>query len=391
MSESLEGRMILYGAAGKREQHMRIAVIGSRGLASEYSGIESMLRELCPRLVDRGHAVTVFGERCAVTTFQGASLEAVPSIGGKYGETLSRSLLATLRALRAEFDVIHFHDAAPALFGPLARAWGQPTVLTLHSLDWRRDKWPAAAKRSIKLIERMAVRSADRITVVSEPLRDYLISEYTRTAVVLPNIVEAQRSVPRSSLSEGLGLQPRGYILFVGRLVPEKGVHLLTAAFAALETALKLVIVGDDRYDERYSRELRRNAADDRIVFTGRLPASKLNELYSHAYLLVLPSFVEGCSMVALEAMAHGLPVLVSHTPENLHTIAGFGWSFRSGDTADLTAQLESLVTTPLATESMRRSLSRRNAALPGSAALASRYEQVYEEAIRVRRAPAQD
>jgi glycosyltransferase involved in cell wall biosynthesis len=356
---------------------LRIAIIGSRGLLTEYSGIESMLRELCPRLVRRGHSVAVFGERFAQRSFEGVALEHAMSFGGRRMETLSRSLCATLQALAGRFDLLHFHDVAPALYGPLSRLRGVPSVLTLHSLDWRRDQWSRGAKTAIKLIERIAVGSASRITVVSEPLRKYVRDTYGRDSVVLPNVVEPRPRVPAGAFSAKLGIRERQYVLFVGRLVSDKAPHTLIRAFNALDTDMKLVIVGRDRHGGRYASDLRAIADAHTVIFTGHVSAAELAELYSNAYLFVLPSLVEGCSMAILEAMAYGTPVLVSDTPENLFTIGSDGLAFRAGDTSDLTTQLDRLLENPAHLEC------RRATTAASWDKIVERYEKVYSEALR--------
>jgi glycosyltransferase involved in cell wall biosynthesis len=363
-------------------KQMRIAIIGSRGLLSEYSGIEATLREICPRLARRGHAVTVFGEESAESCIDGVSLDAVAAFGGKHLETLSRSLAATRRALAGRFDLIHFHDAGPGVYSTITRLWRVPSVLTLHSLDWQRDKWSAPAKLGIRLIEKVAVRNVNRITVVSEPLRAYLVTEYRRQSIVLPNVVEPRPHVPATSFSAQFGLSDRQYVLFVGRLVKEKAPHMLIDAFRTLKTNMKLVVAGQDRYEERYAHDLRRIAEGTGIVFTGHVPADQIGELYSNAYLFVLPSRVEGCSMALLEAIAHGTPALVSNIPENLHAIAGDGFTFEVGNSVDLALQFKRLIANPGEVESMRRKLARRRAVAPSWDMIVERYEGVYEAAL---------
>ena len=356
---------------------MRIAIIGSRGLLSEYSGIESMLRELCPRLVRRGHSISVFGEASAERSFEGVALEHAASFGGRRMETLSRSLFATLQALVSHFDLLHFHDVAPALYSPLCRLRGVPTLLTLHSVDWRRNQWSSTAKTAIKIIERIAVGSASRITVVSEPLRRYVHDTYGRDSVVLPNVVEPRPRVPAGAYCAKLGIREQQYVLFVGRLVSDKAPHTLIRAFRAIDTDMKLVIVGRDRHGGRYASDLRAMADAHTVIFTGHVSAAELAELYSNAYLFVLPSLVEGCSMAILEAMAYGTPVLVSDTPENLCTIGSDGLAFRAGDTIDLTTQLDRLLANPA-------HLKRRRATAAASwDDIVERYENVYSDAVR--------
>lgn len=366
---------------------MRIAMIGSRGLASGYSGIEAMLAELCPRLAASSHAVTVYGRNALGDPRDGVTHAYAYGFSGKRSETLSRSLSATLQAAATRHDVFHFHDVAPGLFAVLPTLLRKPSVLTLHSLDWRRDKWSAAAKSTIKLIEHAAIRTVTSLTAVSQPLADYVATRHGRTAVVLRNIVEPRSSTPPSSYSGNLGLTPRGYVLFVGRLVPEKAPHTLIEAFRAVDPGTRLVLAGADAYDDRYSRELRARADPKRIVFTGHVSTPVLDELYSNALLCVLPSLVEGCSMAALESLAHGTPVLASDTPENRDTLGSNGFFFSAGDARALGAQLTRLLAQPASVDEMRRRLAIRNETAPVWDDVVRGYEQVYREAASMARA----
>lgn len=362
---------------------VRIAVIGSRGLLSEYSGIESMLREICPRLVRRGHSVTVFGNEATPRSFEGVSLARAASFGGKYTETLSRSFCSTLRALVDRFDLLHFHDVAPALYSPLSRLRGVPSLLTLHSLDWRSGKWPAPARTAIKVIERIAVSNASELTAVSPPLRDYVQETYRRECVVLPNVVERRPHTPLAKFAAQLALRERGYVLYVGRLVPEKDARTLIEAYHQVRTDLKLVITGDDRYSETYAGELRRIADPSKVLFTGHVSAADLCELYSNAHLFVLPSRIEGCSMALLEAMAHGTPVLVSDIPGNICVVGDDGHTFRTGDRDDLATQLQRLLGDLGETARMRNRLERRTSTATSWDEIAARYEGIYERVLK--------
>lgn len=184
-----------------------------------------------------------------------------------------------------------------------------------------------------------------------------------------------------SSYSRKLGLTRRGYVLFVGRLVPEKAPHTLIVAFRTIDTGMRLVLAGADAYDERYSRELHARADPNRIVFAGHVPKAALDELYSNASLCVLPSLVEGCSMAALESLAHGTPVLASDTPENRDTLGANGFFFAARDARALAGELDRLLQQPACVDEMRRRLTVRNESPPTWDDVVRGYEEVYREA----------
>ena len=253
-------------------------MIGSRGLLSEYSGIETLLREICPRLALIGHEVTVFGDRSNVSEYKGVKIEATPSLRTKHLETLSRSMIATIKACRNRFDILHYHDVGPALFGTIGRPFGIPSILTLHSLDWRRSKWSTLSRGAIRRIEQVSVTRMDAVTVVSECLGKYLSEQYDIGSTFLPNVVEKVSFVRPSSFSARLTIEPRKYLLFVGRLSPEKGLHDLIDAYRQLDTELALVVAGGPGYDVAYSNLLQHSANGLNVIFAGHVSAPQLSE-----------------------------------------------------------------------------------------------------------------
>lgn len=325
---------------------MRIAVVGSRGIESSYSGIERILRELCPRLVGRGHSVDVFSETngSRLTSMAGVGIIRVPSLAGQYTETLTRSGLSTLIALWRGYDVMSFWAQGPGLYSLLARLGLRRSVVSVQGLDWQRDKWPTAGRLALRAAEATAVRCADSITVASRELQRYFHDRYRRSAVYIPNGTTLRPQSCDAAPLAGLGVAPGQYILFAARLVPEKGCHELIAAFNRIDTGSKLVVAGTGRYQDGYVDSLRRMADPQRVIFAGHVEGALLDALYAHAYLFVLPSHLEGQSLALLEALGHGTAALVSDIPENLEVVGEAGLTFRVGDVADLHGRLTQLL-----------------------------------------------
>jgi len=229
---------------------------------------------------------------------------------------------------------------------PMARLANVPVVVTVHGLDWQRAKWGRAARWCLQLGELAAARTAGRLVVVSKPLRDYFLARYRVRATYVPNgVVPIERRAPRRMLQ--FGIKPGRYVLAASRLVPEKGLHYLIEAFRRLDTPYQLVIAGGGLLEDGYEERLRRMAGPN-VIFTGNAGGDLLAELYWNATLFLLPSELEGMSVALLEAMSCGLPVLVSDIVENVAVIGPNGFTFRSGDVADLAAKLEFLLAHPL-------------------------------------------
>jgi glycosyltransferase involved in cell wall biosynthesis len=190
-----------------------------------------------------------------------------------------------------------------------------------------------------------AARIPDRTIVVSRTLRDYFRDQHRRDVTYIPNgtALPAPRA-PQKLL--GFGLTPGRYVLFVGRLVPEKGAHFLCEAFLGIESDMKLALAGGHSFSEDYVQQLRRYESD-RIRLLDYVYGDALEELWSNAYLVVLPSTMEGLSIALLEALSYGRCVVISDIPENLEVARDVAVSFRSRDVLDLRDKLATLMRNP--------------------------------------------
>lgn len=155
------------------------------------------------------------------------------------------------------------------------------------------------------------------------------------------------RKIPRSAdfIAFTWGLSEGDYLLFLGRLVPEKRPELLIEAFKGLDTDKKLVIAGGGSDTSDFESHLHELAVDDpRIVFTGFVSGEPLEELYSNCFAYVLPSDVEGMPMSLLEAMAYGRCCVTSGIPECADVLAGNGVTFEKGSAESLRDVLRDLL-----------------------------------------------
>lgn len=334
---------------------MKIAVIGAKGLPPKQGGIEHYCAEVYPRMVARGHSVDLFA-RSSYTDlpsyhkhdFQGVRVISLPCMGlkGKGIDAFTSSALGAISAIGTDYDVIHFHALGPALFSLLPKiASSAKVVVTCQGLDWQRAKWGNLSSRLIRLGESTAARHADGIVVVSEELRSYFLRTYDRQTVYIPN---APAGYPESdsnfSYGSSLGLNQGRYLLFLGRLVPEKRPDLLIEAFQALKPAgWKLVFAGGVSDTKSYvSKLLDAISKDSDVVFAGELRGSRLAEIVRGAGLFVLPSDVEGLPLAMLEAMREGVPVLASNIPPHQQLVGEKrGVLFEAGDLNSCVQQLD--------------------------------------------------
>lgn len=335
---------------------MRIAMIGHKRYGSREGGVEVVVTELARHMAALGHEVTCFDRSGAdVMTgdaadgrermVDGVRVVPVKTIDKKGLAALSSSYFATLAAIKDRPDVIHYHAEGPCVPLPLAKRAGIRTVATIHGLDWQRAKWGKLASAYIKMGEKAAATKADGLIVLSKSVQSYFEGAYGRTATFIPNGIEPMQPRPVNQIKEKWGLDAGSYLLYLGRLVPEKRPELLIEAFKELDTDKRLVIAGGGSDTSEYEASLRVAAQDDpRVLFTGFVNGEPLEELYSNCYAYVLPSDVEGMPMSLLEAMAYGRCCVTSDIPECADVLAGAGVTFLRGDAAALRASLESLL-----------------------------------------------
>jgi glycosyltransferase involved in cell wall biosynthesis/O-antigen ligase len=339
-------------------RHLRIAMVGQRGLPATYGGVEHHVQELGARLAALGHEVIVYCRPnyspTPVDRFRGMRLRHLNTMDSKHFEAIVHSASATVAAIHDKVDVVHYHALGPGLVAPMSR-WGSRArvVQTVHGLDQDRSKWGRVASRVLGVACWMSARVPNATIVVSRALQDYYWDEHHRATTYIPNGV----TVPRvrtgdSTVLEQHGLTPGGYVLFVGRLVPEKAPDLLLRAFRKLERDdVKLVITGGSSFTAEYVELLEHMAGeDDRVVMPGYVHGVDLDELYSKAALFVLPSDVEGMPLTLLEALSHGTPVLASDIPPHLEVLRADGPGrriFRQQDEEDLLAKMREALLHP--------------------------------------------
>ncbi|MBE8966029.1 glycosyltransferase family 4 protein [Nostocales cyanobacterium LEGE 12452] len=322
---------------------MKIAVIGAKGLPPKQGGIEHYCAEVYPRMVAQGHSVDLFARSSYTHSswlesydFQGVRVISVPSVDFRGIDAFVTSALAAIAATGKSYDIVHFHALGPSLFTCLPRISNAKIVVTCQGLDWQRAKWGNFSTRLIHTGEKAAVRFAHRMIVVSEALQKYFWQTYGKETVYIPNAPASYgESDPNFAYSTQLGLQQGRYIVYLGRLVPEKRPDLLVDAFSALKPAgWKLVLAGGVSDTKSFTSNLLEKVANNRdIVFAGELRGTRLWEIVRGAGLFVLPSDLEGLPLAMLEAMQEGIPVLASDIPPHQQLInGGRGMLFECGN-----------------------------------------------------------
>lgn len=339
----------------KNEKPLKIAVIGHKRIPSREGGIEIVVYELANRLAAAGNLVDVYnrsGSHVSGARFESRDMPlhknvrliTVPTPQAKSLNAFVYSFFAAVRALFGGYDVVHFHAEGPAAMCFLPRLFGIRTVVTIHGLDWQRSKWGGFASKYLKFGEKTAAKYADEIIVLSRAVQRYFEEQYGRRTVYIPNGVSKAQPRPAGIITEKWGLKKDGYILFLGRIVPEKGVHYLIEAFSRLNAGLPLVIAGGSSHSQEYFESLKMQAQGQNVIFTDFVQGAELEELYSNAYIYVLPSDLEGMPVSLLEAMSYSNCCLTSDIPECTEVCGENAVYFKKGDVDSLENALRRLL-----------------------------------------------
>lgn len=335
---------------------LKIAMFGQKRVPSREGGVEIVVEELSSRMVDRGHSVTCYNRRGhhvsgaefdtkTRKSYRGIRTKSVPTIEKKGLAAVSASFFAALCSGFGAYDVVHIHAEGPAFFSFIPKWLGKKVVVTVHGLDWKQKKWKSGfGAKFIHQGERNAVRYADEIIVLSQATQDYFFNTYRRKTRLISNGASRPEKVRSNLIQEKYGLKGQDYILFLGRMIPGKGIPYLINAFKEVQTDKKLVIAGGSSDTDSFLQEVCALAeGDDRILFTGFVQGQLLEELYSNAYVYTLPSDHEGMPLSLLEAMSYGNCCLVSDIPECADVVEDKGVVFRRADTEDLRKKLQYL------------------------------------------------
>ena len=336
-----------------KNKKLRIAVLGHKRIPSREGGIEIVVEELSVRMAKLGHQVTIYNrsghhvsgkefDAHKLKEYKGTRMKYVPTIDKKGLAAMSASFFAAVAAAFGKYDVVHFHAEGPCAMLWLPKLFGKRCVATVHGLDHQRAKWGKFASTYIMLGEKCAVKFADEIIVLSAGVQQYFLDTYGRKTRFIPNGVNRPVVCEAEIIKEKFGLEKNSYILFLGRLVPEKGLRYLIEAFKQVKTDKKLVIAGGSSDTDEFANELKEMAKDDgRILFTGFVQGKELDELYSNDYVYTLPSDLEGMPLSLLEAMSYGNCCLVTDIDECASVVEDKAFIFKKSDVADLQSKLQ--------------------------------------------------
>lgn len=339
----------------KHDETLRIAMLGHKRLSRE-GGVEMVVTELSTRMAKLGYDVTCYNRAGKhildkrqnikkVNSYKGVKVKEVLTIDKKGLAAITSAFFGSWKILFSNANVVHYHAEGPCIMIPIIKFFSNKKIVaTVHGLDWQRSKWGKLARKCIKLGEKMAVKYADEIIVLSDNVKKYFKNTYDRETNFIPNGVSKPKIVKAKIITDRFGLKKDDYILFLGRIVPEKGVHYLIEAYNSIKTDKKLVIAGAASDTEEYYQNLIIKAKNNKsIIFTGFVQGRELEELYSNAYIYCLPSDLEGMPLSLLEAMSYGNCCLTSNISECSEVIQNMGVTFEKSNIKSLASVLQNL------------------------------------------------
>ncbi len=320
----------------------KIAFLGIKCLPAK-AGADRAVEAIVQRLDKRKFEITVYcSSRLTpkAVSLPGIKLIRIPALRGKHLHATSLFLFSAFHALCfANYDLVHVHNVE-ACFVLLFLRLRYKVISTSQGTAYKLAKWGKVAKALIRLTEYPFMALSNCITCVSSALaREYEL-KYGKKVHFLPNGVDMDiecNNPMQISVLEAFGIEGKDYVLFAaGRVIPEKGCHLLLEAWSRLDTDALLVVVGDTAQMPEYEVKLKR-MSDDRVRFIPFISCKEdLFAVIRSCRIFVFPSMIEAMSLTLLEVASLGRPLICSDIAENSCVLPERALYFKSGDCTDL-------------------------------------------------------
>jgi glycosyltransferase involved in cell wall biosynthesis len=331
-------------------EKLRIAAFGGfRSIPPKAGGAGSdkFAVELYPRIVKRGHSLVAY---CRIypgdagpfnNEYEGIQLKYFKTVKKAGFDTLVHSAKATFHVIfKNTADVVHLHSGANSIWALLLRIAGKRVVVSQFAMDWKRDKWPWYGKLFYLFSNYLTAYCPNAVVFDNIFTKDFFEKKFNKQFTFIPYGSEVKTPPDNMDILNKLGVEKNEYFLFVGRFIPDKGIHLLVEAFEKLQTNKKLVLIGGSPNPGEYETKVK-STADARIIFPGYVYGDDTNILMTHAYAYVQPSLIEGLSPVILTVMGLGTPLICSDIQENTFICGENAVTFKSGNAADLAVKLQ--------------------------------------------------
>ncbi|HEY8928015.1 MAG TPA: glycosyltransferase [Mucilaginibacter sp.] len=326
---------------------MRIAAFGFRSVppSDGAAGADKFALELFPRLVARGHSVTAYNRRYPnvfvdITEYRGVKIKTFKTTSKKGFDTLLHSFKCTWDIIvNNTADIVHIQNGGNSIWALPLRLFGKKVFISQDGVDWKRDKWPWYGKLYLKLSAFITARIPNEVIFDNIIAKKLFEERFNKQFAFIPFGSEVEAGDGNTEILTKLNLQKGEYYLFVGRFIPDKGLHYLIPGFKNSKSAKKLVLVGGSPNPSPYEQQLA-DMANDQVVFAGYVYGNDVNTLMRNAYCYIQPSDVEGLSPVVLTVMGLDVPLIVSDIEENQYAVRDTARMFKQGNVESLTEEI---------------------------------------------------
>jgi glycosyltransferase involved in cell wall biosynthesis len=231
----------------------RVAAFGFRSLPpiSGCAGADKFAVELLPRLVSRGYEVIGYnrlypGQVAGAESYDGVRIKYFRTVNAKGFDTLLHSAKVTFDIIWHDTaDIVHVQNGGNSIFAVILRLFGKKVFLSQDGVDWKRDKWPWYGKLYLWLSTYITAFGPTKVifdNVFARKLFEDRFKDNKNRFEFIPFGSEVAKNTRETLVLQELGLEPQGYMLFVGRFIPDKGLQYLIPAFERLDTDRKLVL-----------------------------------------------------------------------------------------------------------------------------------------------------
>lgn len=308
---------------------MKIAIIGIRGLPSTYSGYETFIGELAPRLLKLGHEITIYCRKALFVErparYLGMKMRYVPSIEHKFLSTLSHTALSVVDASLRNYDLLFVVNAANGLFGIVPRIFGKRCILNVDGMEWLRPKWNSVARNFFKTSARLGTKFYNEIVTDADEMHRLYARDFGIDSAYIAYGANIETS-EHSEVIHEYGVDPRDYYLIASRLIPDNNADLIVQSFVASGSRKKLLIAGGADYAgntvERGFIDKLKSLANDRVLFTGHISRpGHIKELHCNCFAYIHGHQFGGINPSILKALGFSNLVIALNTPFNAEVL----------------------------------------------------------------------
>jgi glycosyltransferase involved in cell wall biosynthesis len=326
---------------------LRIAAFGFRSIppTNGAAGADKFSMELFPRMVNCGHQVIGYNRKYPdanldITNYKGVVIKSFSTVSRKGFDTLLHSMKCTWDIIvNNTADIVHIQNGGNSIWALPLRLAGKKVFISQDGVDWKRDKWPWYGKLYLRVSAFISAHLPNQIifdNVISKKLFE---EKFKKKFEFIPFGSEVAPVKQDDTILNQLGLKKNEYYLFVGRFIPDKGLHYLIPAFVNAHSQKKLVLVGGSPNPSAYDQKIKA-MGNDRVIFAGYAYGDDVTRLMQNCYCYIQPSDVEGLSPVVLTVMGLGVPLIVSDIEENQYAVEDTARTFKQGNIEDLTKQI---------------------------------------------------